>query len=64
MGSHNFEQSNVVLMIYKQVVLVVGIILLFLFGIDTARTYILPKEWKGAASNSVNNAQNNNNSIR
>jgi len=59
MGTYNFEQSNVVLMIYKQVVIVVGIILLFLFGIDTARNYILPKEWKGAATNSVNNTENN-----
>jgi len=62
MGTHNFEQSNVVLMIYKQVVLVVGIILLFLFGIDTARNYILPNEWKGTANNSASNAQNNNSS--
>lgn len=33
-------------MIYKQICIVVGIILLFLFGIDTARNYILPQEWK------------------
>ena len=46
MGTYNFEQSNVILMIYKQAVLVVGILLLFLFGMDTARTYILPPEWK------------------
>ena len=46
MGTRNFEQSNVILMIYKQICIVVGIILLFLFGIDTARTYILPSQWK------------------
>ena len=62
MGTYNFEQSNVVLMIYKQVVIVVGIILLFLFGIDTARTYILPKEWKSTNTNSTRNTQNNNSS--
>ena len=33
-------------MIYKQIVIAVGLILLFLFGIDTARNYILPLEWK------------------
>jgi amino acid transporter len=46
MGTHNFETSNIVLMIYKQLVIIIGIILLFLFGIDTARNYILPIEWK------------------
>jgi len=62
MGTHNFEQSNVILMIYKQIVIVVGIILLFLVGIDTARNYILPKEWKGVAANSASNTENNNSS--
>ena len=46
MGVHKFEKSNVILMIYKQIVIAVGLILLFLFGIDTARNYILPLEWK------------------
>ena len=46
MVTYNFEQSNVILMIYKQIVLMVGIILLFLVGIDTARNYILPPQWK------------------
>ena len=63
MGTHNFEQSNVILMIYKQVCIVVGIILLFLFGIDTARNYILPPQWKvpKGTSNSASNSANNNN---
>jgi hypothetical protein len=61
MGTRNFEQSNVILMIYKQICIVVGIILLFLFGIDTARNYILPPQWKvpRGASNSANNNNNN-----
>ena len=48
-------------MIYKQIVIVVGIILLFLFGMDTARNYILPIEWKmtNGASNSNNNQEDN-----
>jgi hypothetical protein len=46
MGTHNFEQSNVILLIYKQVCIFVGILLLFLFGMDTARNYILPPQWK------------------
>ena len=48
-------------MIYKQICIVVGIILLFLFGIDTARTYILPSQWKVAkgTSNSASNTENN-----
>jgi hypothetical protein len=63
MGVYRFENSNVILMIYKQIVVVVGIILLFLFGIDTARNYILPIEWKGAkgSSNSAKNDSQNNN---
>jgi hypothetical protein len=66
MGVYRFEKSNVILMIYKQIVVVVGIILLFLFGIDTARNYILPLEWKETkgSSNSANNKSNNNNSIQ
>jgi hypothetical protein len=61
MGTRNFEQSNVILMIYKQICIVVGIILLFLFGIDTARHYILPPQWKVAkgTSNSASNTENN-----
>ena len=61
MGTHNFEQSNVILMIYKQICIVVGIILLFLFGIDTARNYILPQEWKvpKGSINSASNTENN-----
>ena len=61
MGTHNFEQSNVILMIYKQICIVVGIILLFLFGIDTARSYILPPQWKvpKGTSSSVSNTENN-----
>jgi hypothetical protein len=61
MGVHKFENSNVILMIYKQIVIVVGIILLFLFGMDTARNYILPIEWKmtNGASNSKNNQEDN-----
>jgi hypothetical protein len=61
MGVHKFENSNVILMIYKQIVIVVGIILLFLFGMDTARNYILPIEWKttNGASNSNNNQEDN-----
>jgi hypothetical protein len=61
MGTHNFEQSNVILMIYKQICIVVGIILLFLFGIDTARSYILPSQWKVAkgTSSSASNTENN-----
>ncbi len=47
MASYNFEQSNVILMIYKQMAIFVGIVLLFLFGMDTARNYIFPQEWKG-----------------
>jgi len=61
MGAHKFENSNVILMIYKQIVIVVGIILLFLFGMDTARNYILPIEWKETkgSSNSNNNQEDN-----
>jgi hypothetical protein len=61
MGTHNFEQSNVILMIYKQICIVVGIILLFLFGIDTARNYILPQEWKvpKRTINSASTTENN-----
>jgi hypothetical protein len=46
MGSYNFETSNVILMIYKQLVLFIGIVLLFLFGMDSARHYILPPQWR------------------
>ena len=53
MGVYRFENSNVILMIYKQIVIVVGIILLFLFGIDTARNYILPLEWKEKVANTA-----------
>ena len=41
------------MMIYKQIVIAVGLILLFLFGIDTARNYILPLEWKEKVANTA-----------
>jgi hypothetical protein len=61
MGTYNFEQSNVILLIYKQVCIFVGIVLLFLFGMDTARNYILPPQWKVTKGtiNSASNTENN-----
>ena len=61
MGTHNFEQSNVILLIYKQVCIFIGIVLLFLFGMDTARNYILPPQWKVAKGtiNSASKTENN-----
>jgi hypothetical protein len=53
MGVYKFEKSNVIMMIYKQIVIAVGLILLFLFGIDTARNYILPIEWKEKMANTA-----------
>jgi hypothetical protein len=67
MGTYNFEQSNVIMMIYKQICIVVGIILLFLFGMDTARNYILPIEWvktDGSSNSNNNNDEENENSSK
>jgi hypothetical protein len=57
MASYNFETSNVILMIYKQVVIFLGILFLFLFGMDSARHYILPVQWREPAK--TNSAKTN-----
>jgi len=46
MVKYNLEYTNIVLMVYKQLVIFVGIILLFMFGIDSARQHILPTAWR------------------
>jgi len=52
MTHYNLEYTNIVLMIYKQLVVFVGVILLFMFGMDSARQHILPAEWRtGLAPN-------------
>jgi hypothetical protein len=52
MTHYNLEYTNIVLMIYKQLVVFVGVILLFMFGMDSARQHILPAEWRtGPAPN-------------
>jgi len=56
MASYNFETSNVILMIYKQVVIFLGILLLFLFGMDSARHYILPVEWRDVKQTKMTNS--------
>ena len=45
----NLEYSNIVLMIYKQIVLFAGIGMLFMIGLDSTRRYILPPEWAKAS---------------
>ena len=46
MVKYNLEYTNIVLMVYKQFAILVGIVLLFMFGIDSARQHILPTAWR------------------
>jgi hypothetical protein len=46
MTNYKLEYTNIVLMVYKQMVLFIGVLLLFMFGIDSARQHILPSEWR------------------
>ena len=51
MSKYNLQYTNIVLMVYKQLVMFLGVVMLFMFGVDSSRQHILPSEWRMGASN-------------